>query len=217
VRWRTATGGMPPSGLLSSAPDDVEARYGNQQTTSWVGDTVQVTATCEDDAPHSITHIETTAGPVSDGAATPRIHPALAGPGLLPTPPSVATGDLDAERFVTSPREDRVDRLGPMRAEGQWPAQAAQGFDASQLQRAGAQQRATCPGGSTSVSWPPAVDDRTQEVVTSTFSMQDCQPGASRVHGTRATRRTLTVRRPDHPIAWQAARARDTSAAYTTA
>jgi hypothetical protein len=97
VRWRTDKEGMPPSGRLISAPDDVEARYGNKQTTSWVGDKVPVTETGEDDAPPIIPHVETTAGPVSDGAATPRIHQALARQGLLPTTPSVETGYLEAE------------------------------------------------------------------------------------------------------------------------
>jgi len=203
---------MPPSGLLSSSPYAVEARYGNKQTTSWVGYTVQVTETCEDDAPHLMTHVETTAGPVSDGAATPHIHHALARQGLWPTTPIVDTGDLDAARLVTSPREYRVDRRGPMRADGQWPAQAAPGFDASHVQIDWEQPRATCPGGYTSISWTPAVDDRTHEVVKITFSMKDCQPCASRVHSTRAKRRTITVRRQDHHAALQAARARETSA-----
>jgi transposase len=216
VRWRTEKEGIPPSGLLISSPYDVEARYGNTQTTSWVGYTVHVTEICEDDAPHLITHVETTAGPVSAGAATPHIHQALDRRGLLPTTPIVDTGDLDAELLVTSEREYRVDLLGPMRADGQWHAQAAQGFDASHFQIDGEQQRATCPGGYTSVSWTPAVDDRTHEAVKIQCSMKDCQPCASRVHGTRAKRRTITVRRQDHHVALQAARARETSAAYTT-
>jgi transposase len=60
------------------------------------------------------------------------------------------------------------------------------------------------------------VDDRTTEVVKIKFSMKDCQPCASRVHCTRATRRTITVRRQDHHMALHAARARETSAASTT-
>jgi transposase len=216
VHWRTAKEGIPPSGLFISSPYDVEARYGKKQTTSWVGYKVHVTEACEDDAPHIITHVETTAGPVSDGAATPRIHQALARQGLLPTTHIVDTGYLDAELLVTSQREYNVDLLGPMRADCKWQAQAAQGFDASQFQIDWEQQRATCPGGYTSLSWTPAVDDRTNEVVKIKFSMKDCQPCASRVHCTRAKRRTITVRRQDHHIALQAARARETSAAYTT-
>ena len=60
------------------------------------------------------------------------------------------------------------------------------------------------------------MDDRTNEVVKIKFSMKDCQPCASRVHCTRAKRRTITVRRQDHHVALQAARARETSPAYTT-
>jgi transposase len=217
VGWRTDKAGIPPAGLLISSPSDVEARYGKTQTTSGVGYNVHVTETCEDDAPHLITPVETTAGPVSDGAATPHSHQARARQGLLPTTPIVDTGDLDAELLVTSRRAYNVERLGPMRADGQWPAQAAQGFDASHCRIDGEPQRATCPGGYPSVSWTPAVDDRTHEVVKIKFSTKDCQPCASRAHCTRAKRRTITVRRQDHHVAWQAARARETSAAYTTA
>jgi transposase len=174
------------------------------------------TETCEDATPYLITHVETTAGPVSDGAATSYSHRALEREGLWPTTAIVDTGDLDAELLVTSQREYRVELLGPMRADGQWQAQAAQGFDASHLQIDWEQQRATCPGGYTSISWTPAVDDRTYEVVKIKFSMKDCQPCASRVHCTRAKRRTITVRRQDHHVALQAARARETSTAYTT-
>ncbi len=53
--------------------------------------------TAEDDSPHIITPVETTAGPVSDGAATPRLHQALERQGLLPTTHIVETGYLDAE------------------------------------------------------------------------------------------------------------------------
>jgi transposase len=144
-RWRTEKEAMPSSGRCISSPDDVEARYGHKQTMSWVGYTGQVTETCEDGAPHLSTPGETTAGPVSDGAATPHLHQALERQGLLPTTPLVDTGDLDAERFVTSQREDRVDLLGPLRADGQWQVQAAQGFDARQFQIAWEPQRATCP------------------------------------------------------------------------
>ena len=109
VYWRTEKEGIPPSGLFISSPYDVEARYAKKHTTSWVGYKVHVTETCEDDAPHIITHVETTAGPVSDGAATPHIHQGLARQGLLPAIHIVDTGYLDAELLVTSQREHGVE------------------------------------------------------------------------------------------------------------
>jgi hypothetical protein len=215
-RGRTATAGMPPSGRLSRSPDDVEARYGNKPTTSWGGDTVQVTATGADEAPPLMTPVETTAGPVRAGAATPPSQQALARHGLWPTTPLVETGDLDAARLGTSPRAYRVDRLGPRRAAGPWHARAAQGCDARPCQSAWEQPRATGPGGYPRVRWTPTVEDRPTEVVTIKVSMQACQPCARRVHGPRATRRPITGRRPEHHVAWPAARARETSAASTT-
>jgi transposase len=106
-----------------------------------------VTETCEDEAPHISTHVETTAGPVSDGAATPHSHQALERQGLLPTTHIVDTGYLDAALLVTSQREYSMELLGPMRADCTWQAQAAEGCDASHCHIDWEQQRATCPGG----------------------------------------------------------------------
>ena len=71
VRWRTEHEGIPPAGTFISSPYDTEARYAKKHTTSWVGYKVHVTETCEDDAPHVITHVETTAGPVATGPSRP--------------------------------------------------------------------------------------------------------------------------------------------------
>lgn len=83
----------------------MEARYAKKHTTSWIGDTVQVTETCEDDAPHVLTHVETTAGPVADGAVPPLLHDALAHTDLLPRLHLVDTGSLDAALLATSQHE----------------------------------------------------------------------------------------------------------------
>ena len=216
IRWRTEDEGIPPAGTFISSPYDTEARYAKKHTTSWVGYKVHVTETCEDDAPHVITHVETTAGPVADGAVTPRIHEALAHTGLLPRTHIVDTGYLDAALLATSQREYGVDLLGPTRPDYKWQAQAAQGFDVSHFQIDWAHHQATCPGGCTSLRWTPAVDDRAHAVVKIKFSMKDCQPCPHRVDCTRAKRRTITVRCEEHYGALQAARARETSAAYTT-
>jgi transposase len=215
VRWRTEREGIPPAGLFISSPYDPEARYAKKHTTSWVGYKVHVTETCEDEAPHVITHVETTTGPVSDGAVTPRIHEALAHTGLLPRTHIVDTGYLDAELLATSQREYGVDLLGPTRPDYKWQAQAGQGFDVSHFPIDWEHHQATCPGGCTSSSWSPAVDEYGNEVVKIKFSRKDCQPCPHRVDCTRAQRRTITVRCKEHYRALQAARARETSAEYS--
>jgi transposase len=215
IRWRTEQDGIPPAGLFISSPYDIEARYAKKHTTSWIGYKVHVTETCEDDAPHVITHVETTAGPVADGAVTPCIHEALAHTGLLPRTHIVDTGYLDAELLATSQRKYGVDLLGPTRPDYKWQAQAGQGFDVSHFVIDWEHHQATCPGGCPSSSWSPAVDEHGNEVVKIKFSRKDCRTCPHRVNCTRAPRRTITVRCEEHYHALQAARTRETSPEYT--
>jgi transposase len=215
VCGRTEKEGLPPSGRFIRSPYDVEARYAKKQSTSWVGDTVHVTETCDDDVPHLMTPVETTAGPVADGAVTPRMQQALARQGVLPAPHSVDTGYLDAELLVTSQREYGINFLGPPRANDHWQAQAAQGFDASSVAIDWDRRQARCPCGRLSASGTPTVEKRKTEVVQIQCSIKDCQPCPSRTQCPRAPRRMRTLRRQTPYQALHAARTRETSAAST--
>jgi transposase len=214
VRWRTEKEGIPPAAQLINSPYDMEARYAKKHTTSWVGYKVHVTETCDDEGPHLITHVETTAGPVADSEVTDRIHQALEGKGLLPHTHIVDTGYVDATLLVASPRDYGVDLLGPTRADSHWQARAGSGFDASRFHLDWEQQQATCPNGNLSASWTTAINHRNQEVVTIQFSKADCQPCANRADCTRAQRRTLTVRPQVYYEALQEAREREASPDY---
>jgi transposase len=114
LRWREADN-IPPAAQFISSPYDAEAHDARKHTTQWVGYKVPLTETCDDDLPHLITHLETTIGPASDGAATPKIHAALQQRGLLPGTHIVDTGFLDAALFVESRDDYGVDLLGPTR------------------------------------------------------------------------------------------------------
>jgi transposase len=105
VRWRTAEDGFPKAHDCVSSPLDPDARLGQKHDLVWVGDKVALTETCEDDPPNLITHVETTAAPVADGAMTPRIHGDLPAQDRLPAVHLVDTGFLDAELLVTSRAE----------------------------------------------------------------------------------------------------------------
>jgi transposase len=135
---------------------------------------------------------------------------------LLPDKHIVDTGYLDADLLVRSKLDHEVELRGPTRADYKWQARAATGFDAGSFQIDWGSEQATCPAGRTSLSWTPAVDKRSNEVVKIKFSMKDCQPCASRAKCTRANRRTITVRRQDQYVALQAARAREETAEYKT-
>ena len=110
-----------------------------------------------DDAPHLITHVETTPGPVADGDATPRIHEALRAKDLLPGQHLTDTGYLDTELLVDSQQEYGVDLVGPTRPNYRWQARAGDGFAASDFQVDWEAQRVTCPEGRRSIGWTEAV------------------------------------------------------------
>jgi transposase len=120
VRWRT-TEGLPPAALFLSSPYDTEVHYAKKRSTSWIGYKVHLTETCDEGAPHLITHVETTSAPMADSDALAPIHRALAGKGLLPNVHLVDTGYTSADLLVASQHEHGTPRSG---ARGLSPAGA---------------------------------------------------------------------------------------------
>jgi transposase len=217
LQWREADN-IPPAARFISSPYDLDAHYARKHTTQWVGYKAHLTETCEDDLPHLITHVETTIGPASDGAATPKIHAALQQRDLLPGTHIVDTGFLDADLFVKSWDDYGVDLLGPTRLDYHWQARAGAGFDAQHFPIDWDQQRATCPAGKTSISWTPAVDNRGNAVVKVKFSSKDCRSCDHVAQCVRSTkrypRRTLTIRPQPQYRALQVARQREATDAF---
>jgi transposase len=98
LRWREADN-IPPAAQFISSPNDAETHDARKHTTPWVGDNVHITATCEDDLPHLMTHVETTIGPVADAAVTPKIHAALQQRDLLRAPDVLAAAGARAGQY----------------------------------------------------------------------------------------------------------------------
>jgi transposase len=213
LRWRTEQEGIPPSSRFISSPYDLEAHLGKKGTTEWIGYKVHLTETCDEDYPRLITNVETGSAPAADGAMTPRIHEGLEGKDLLPERHIVDTGFLDAELLVDSRQDYGVDLLGPTRRDYRWQAREGTGFAAEQFVIDWENQVATCPEGHTSISWSPAVDKRTNQVIKIKFSGRDCRFCPSREKCIRSTkpypRRTVTVRPKEQYLALQAARERE--------
>jgi transposase len=217
VCWR-ASDSIPPAATFISSPYDPEAHYARKHTTQWVGYKVVLTETCADDLPHLITNVETTAGPVADGDVTPSSHAALQERKLLPQTHSVDTGFLDAALLVESHEQYGVDLFGPTRLDYHWQAREQTGYAAAQFHSDWQQQHATCLEGKTSISWTPAVDKRTNEVITITFSTKDCRHCPQLTQCVRSKkrypRRTITIRREQQHQALQAARQREGTKAF---
>ena len=217
VRWRSSENIPPPSRYIGSSYDE-EAHYSKKRSTTWVGYKVHLTESCEAHLPLIITHVETTAAPVSDDAMTATIHAGLDRKELLPAEHIVGTGYVDAKLLVESQRDYHVDLVGPTRRNHQWQARQQTGFDADHFLIDWEQQQAICPEGHTSSSWTPAIDNRKNEVIKIKFSTKDCQVCPSRslcTQSIRHTRRTVTIRPQEQYLALMQRREQEMTRDFT--
>lgn len=116
---------------------------------------------------------------------------------LLPSEHIVDTGSLDAQLLVESQRDDQRDLVGSTRQDSHWQARQQNGSDAAHVLIDWQHQQATCPQEHTSIRWTLAGGKRKNEVVTITFSTNDCQACPARslcIPSSRLPRRPLTVR-----------------------
>jgi transposase len=215
VRWRDADD-LPPAPLLISSPYDPEARYGKKRDTEWTGYKVHLSETCDVATPHVITNVETTPATTTDFAMTPTIHDHLGARDLLPAEHYLDAGDLTADHLVTSRVSQDIDLIGPVPDDNSWQAKAQQGFDAACFALDWDARRATCPGGRTSVQWMERRDRHGHAVVHIRFARADCQACPLRQDCTHAATepRSVMIRAREHYEALQAARHRQTTAAF---
>jgi len=151
VRWRTAAE-LPPAGQRHDSPYDVEARYANKRSVTWVGYKVHLTETCDAGAPHLITHVETTPAPVSDIDRTAPIHEALVARDLAPAVHFLDAGYVDAPLLLASQAEHGIEIVGPVRPDASWQGKTRQGYDLGAFIIGWDTRTVTCPQGQTATS-----------------------------------------------------------------
>lgn len=209
VCWREKDNQPPPAQRIAS-PHDTDARYSTKRDTSWVGYKFHVTETCNDDAPHLITHVETRPGTEHDINALDDIHQALNGQNRLPKAHLVDASYVSADELVRSQTTYGVDLVGPAQTDLSWQAQLPDGIDRSQFTIDWEQQRATCPQGAVSCTWIPRQRADGYATITIRFRRTDCAACSLRSRCTRdqTKGRTLTVLRQQPFEALQTARQR---------
>jgi transposase len=217
LRWRSNEE-LPPGKQFINSPYDPEARYGKKRETRWTGYKVHITETCEEHAPHLITHVATTAATTTDEAMTETIHADLQQTDLTPRQHLLDSGYITAPILVSSQQQHGIEVIGPARGDVKWQANTEQGIDASQFLIDWEHQRAICPQGERSISWTPAIDNRTNEVIKIKFSSTACGRCPRQVHCIRSAkqykRRTITIRPQAQHEALQAARRRQQTPAF---
>jgi transposase len=214
VRWRKAAD-LPPAGTRFDSPYDTDARYGNKRSTTWTGYKVHLTETSDADAPHLITHVETTSAPVSDIDMTAPIHQALADKGLLPAAHLADAGYVDADLLISSHRDHEIDLVGPVRPDTSWQAKAGQGFDVPAFTIDWEARTVICPEGQTSFDWVPSRDSWGNDTIHIGFHRKTCAACPSRSLCTRSKTgpREITVRpQPQHEALQEVRRNQETEA-----
>lgn len=202
------SGNLPPAELMIQTPYDPEARYSWKRQTEWTGYKVHLTETCDEDAPHLITNVETTPATTPDDQLTDIIHQHLAQKQRLPQEHLVDTGYTNADHFVKAQAEYKLKLIGPVQQASNWQAQTEAGFDLSCFVIDWQTQQVTCPEGKTSVSWTPRLDKGRHPIFEVRFGKAECARCLSRPLCTQAktNARTLKFRQQPQYEALQAAR-----------
>ena len=161
-----------------------------------------------------MTHVETSRAGNGDVDVTPLIHQALKEKDVLPVEHLTDTNCAEAKQFVQSRHMYGIDLIAPTRADNKWQAKEKQGFDTSSFSIDWQTHKARCPAGQESISWTPAIDNHSNEVIKIKFSMKDCKPCPLKEHCTKAPRRAISVRVKEHHQALQEVRVRQKDAPF---
>lgn len=94
---------------------------------------VHFSETCDDDTPHLITHVHTTAATVHEAQCTAVIHQGLVEKKLPPDERLVDSAYVDAELLVRSQREHSINLVGPTRANNSWQAKTEGAYTVDQF------------------------------------------------------------------------------------
>ena len=194
----------------------MDARFSLKRETKWTGYKVHLTEVCDPDAPHLITHVDTTPATTQDVERLAPIHAALAAKDLLPREHLVDTGYVDAEGLVRSETDYGVRVIGPALPDNSWQARTGQGFDVAHFAVDWAQRRATCPQGQTSVKWSPTHNTQGHAIINIRFPRAACLacPGRAACTSSAAGPREITVQPRAQHEALQTLRRAQTTPAF---
>jgi transposase len=149
---------------MIESPHEPEARFGKKRGKDWIGYKVQVTETCDEDAPHVIGDVAVTGALDNDAPELPHIQARLQERELLPSEQQVDQGYMSGQNLVDS-AESGIQLMGVPLNDTQGPA----GFRQGDFQIDEVHHQATCPAQQASVVWaeraspagrPPAIQIR---------------------------------------------------------
>jgi hypothetical protein len=119
----------------------------------WTGSKIHLSETCDQDAPHLITYVETLPSTTKDHEVTENVHQTLAEVELLPNQHLVDAGYIDAQLLVDSKNNYDLDLIGPAPGDSQWQSRAGKGFGLANFDIDWQFIVVRCPQGKSSGVW----------------------------------------------------------------
>ena len=175
---------LAPSNERIVSPYDAEASFAKKRNTSWEGYKVHITETCDEDQPHLITAVGTTAATVPDVSMGSLIQDYLEEHDLKPTEHLVDGGYISAEYLLHSENMG-IEVLGPPMPTSQWQSQVEGGLSLEHFHINWDQQYAQCPAGKRSIGWHEAQKEG-KPITKVRFSHTDCRACPLRPRCTRS-------------------------------
>jgi transposase len=185
MRWRQEQD-LAPSGQRIHTPYDADARYSAKRDTTWLGYKAHLTESCDDDAPHLVTHVLTTPGTTPDFDAPEPIHAALAAKELLPDEHLLDAGYVDAGLLVDSQQQHQVEVIGPVPPDHCWQALTPGAYAVAQFHIDWDAQRVTCPQGQVSQKWSQTHNQLGSPIINIRFAPAACAACPDRSKCTRS-------------------------------
>jgi transposase len=214
VRWRDKAE-LPASADTICTPYDPQARYSRKREMNWTGYKVHLTETCAADAPHLITHVETTEATQSDSDIVDTIHTELEAHQLLPNTHIVDNAYVTSSTLVSS-HQQQINLLGPVNPDNSWQAKAEQGFDVSHFQIDWDTQIVRCPSDQINDRWFEHKDRHGNPVIQVRFPRHACLncPLRSQCTSSQQGARFLTLQPREQHAALQQARQRQMTESF---
>lgn len=214
MRWR-AWADIPPAARFINTPYDVEAHYSVKRTTAWTGYKVHLTESCDEDGPHLITHVETTAATTPDWHAPAIIHAALAKKEQLPAEHLLDAGYVDTATLVRSRTDYQVGVIGPVPPDNSWQARAGLGFEIACFRVDWEAKPVICPQGQTRTKWSETHDRHGSPIITIRFGRSTCQACSRHADWTTSDGpREMTLRPKEQHLALHIARQHQRTAEF---
>ncbi|RME34525.1 MAG: IS1182 family transposase [Deltaproteobacteria bacterium] len=213
VEWRKNSD-LAPGALRICSPHDVEVRASRKRTLDWVGYKVHLTETCADDAPHLVTHVQTTPSTQADSDALAPIHAALTEKGLAPQSHLVDAGYPSAPHLVESQAQE-IDLVCRVQQDTRWQALRADSYGLDAFTIDWEAKQVHCPQGQTSRTWSEGTR-KEEPVIRVQFAREQCLSCSARSQCTTAQTRGRSLQlhpQPRHE-ALQRARQRQHTQAF---